>query len=103
MADQKDDTGGILGYAASYTDTHRTFNRGKISHGNAIIGTHNSGSTFYHSHNYYLEGTGGSWPSSTSVKSSDISTESKYGDFDFKNVWIMTGDGPQLRDCPFQM
>lgn len=101
--DQKADTGGILGYASSYTDTHRTFNRGRISHGNAIIGTHNGGSVFYHSHNYYLEGTGGSWPSSTSVKSSDISNESRYGDFDFNNVWIMTGDGPMLRDCPFQL
>lgn len=103
LVDQKDDTGGILGYAASYTDTHRTFNRGEISHGNAIIGTHNSGSTFYHSHNYYLEGTGGSWPSSTSIKRDDMVNESKYGDFDFTNVWIMTGDGPQLRDCPFQL
>lgn len=101
-SDQKDDTGGILGYAASFTDTHRTFNRGKVSHGNAIIGTHAAGSTFVHSHNYYLEGTGGSWPSSTSIKSADISNESKYGDFDFVNVWQMTPSGPILRDCPFQ-
>lgn len=101
-SDQKSDTGGILGYAASFTDTHRTFNRGKVSHGNAIIGTHAGGSIFYHSHNYYLEGTGGSWPSSTSVKSADIAKESKYGDFDFENVWKMTPDGPILRDCPFQ-
>lgn len=101
-SDQKNDTGGILGYASSRTNTYRTFNRGKVSHGNATIGTHASGSIFYHSHNYYLEGTGGSWPSSTSVKNADIAKESKYGDFDFKKIWIMSPSGPILRDCPFQ-
>ncbi len=100
-SDQKDDTGGILGYTTTRNDIHRTFNRGKISHGNAIIGTHKSGTIFYHSHNYYLAGTGGSWPSSTSVKESDIAKESVYGDFDFSTVWKMTSDGPTLRRCPF--
>ncbi len=100
--DQKSDTGGILAYASTYTDTHCNFNRGKVSHGNAIIGTHASGSIFYHSHNYYLDGTGGSWPSSTKLSASEISNESKYTDFDFKNVWLMTSEGPVLRNCPFQ-
>lgn len=99
---QKDDTGGILAYASHDTNTYRTFNRGKISHGNAIIGTHAGGSVFYHSHNYYLEGTGGSWPSSTSVKKENIGKESSYNDFDFTNVWEITPDGPVLRHCPFQ-
>lgn len=100
--DQKSDTGGILGYAASYSNIYRTFNSGKISHGNAIVGTHHSGSSFHHDNNYYLEGTGGGWPSATSVKKSDIGDQSRYHGFDFSNVWRITGDGPRLRHCPFQ-
>lgn len=101
-SDQKDDTGGILGLVSTSGDIHRTFNRGKISHGNAIIGTHHGSTIFYHSHNYYLEGSGKSWPSSTSVPESRITDKSYYKDFDFDNVWTMTSDGPILRDCPFQ-
>lgn len=101
-ADQKDDTGGILGLATSYTDIYRTWNRGKISHGNAIIGTHSGASLFDHSHNYYLEGTGGSWPSSTSVSQSKASEESTFKTFDFDKVWDITSAGPALQDCPFQ-
>lgn len=100
--DQKSDTGGILGYAASYSNIYRTFNSGKISHGNAIVGTHHSGSSFHHDNNYYLEGTGGGWPSATSVKKSDIADQGRYHGFDFSNVWRITGDGPRLRHCPFQ-
>lgn len=100
--DQKDDTGGILGYAAYRTNTYRTFNRGKISHGNAIIGTHKSGSMFNHSDNYYLEGTGASWPSSTSVKQDKLADKTVYHNFDFNNIWDITADGPVLRNCPFK-
>lgn len=101
-SDQKDDTGGILGYAANYSNTYRTFNRGKVSHGNAIIGTHHSGSLFHHKYNYYLEGTGGGWPSSTEVKKDRIADKSVYSDFDFTNVWDISSDGPVLRNCPFR-
>lgn len=100
--DQKDDTGGILGCADAKTNIARTFNRGKISHGNAIIGTHNGGCLFDHSDNYYLDGTGNSWPSSKSVSAADIGKESSYGGFDFTNIWKITSEGPVLRDCPFQ-
>lgn len=100
--DQKSDTGGILGYAASYSNIYRTFNSGKISHGNAIVGTHHSGSSFHHDNNYYVEGTGGGWPSSTSVKKSDVGNKDRYHGFDFTNVWLITDDGPTLRNCPFQ-
>lgn len=101
-SDQKDDTGGILGYAASYTNTYRTFNSGRVHHGNAIIGTHHSGSLFHHSHNYYVDGTGGGWPSSTKVGKNDVGNKGKYEDFDFTNVWDITSSGPVLRKCPFQ-
>ena len=94
-SDQKDDTGGILGYAANYTNIYRTFNRGKVSHGNAAIGTHHSGSLFHHSNNYYLAGTGKSWPSSTEVSADRVGDWSVYKDFDFVN-------GPELRNCPFK-
>ncbi len=101
-SDQKDDTGGILGYVTTRNDIYRTFNRGKISHGNATIGTHKSGTIFYHDHNYYLAGTGKSWPSSTSVSEEKIGDKSVYGDFDFDKVWNITSQGPVLRRCPFQ-
>ncbi len=101
-ADQKDDTGGILGYVSTNGDIHRTFNSGKISHGNAIIGTHNATTIFYHSHNYYLDGSGGGWPSSTKVSASQVTDKSVYSNFDFNNVWMMGSEGPVLRDCPFQ-
>lgn len=100
--DQKHDNGGILAYTEAYTNTYRTFNKGKVSHGNAIIGDHQGASLFHHSHNYFLDGTGKDWPSSTKVSASNLCKESTYSDFDFKNIWIMTSDGPQLRDCPFQ-
>lgn len=99
--DQKNDTGGIVGMVTTCTDTYRTFNYGKVSHGNAIIGTHNGGTIFYHDHNYYLEGTGKSWPSSTSVAEDKLTDESVYKDFDFDKVWYMSGHGPRLRNCPF--
>lgn len=99
--DQNSDTGGILGYAANYTNIYRTFNRGKVSHGNAIIGTHHSGSLFHHKNNYYLSGTGGGWPSSTEVSANKIADKSVYHDFDFTNIWDISSQGPVLRDCPF--
>lgn len=100
--DQNDDTGGILAYAAHHTNTYRTFNRGKISYGNATIGTHHSGSSFHHSNNYFLDGTGKDWPSSTSVPKDKLADKSTYNDFDFNNVWDITSEGPVLRRCPFQ-
>ncbi len=99
---QKHDNGGILGYTQAYTNTYRTFNKGKVSHGNAIIGDHAGASLFHHSHNYFLEDTGKDWPSSTKVRTADLCKESTYADFDFTNIWCMTSDGPQLYNCPFQ-
>lgn len=96
--DQKNDTGGIVGMVTTSTDTYRTFNSGKVSHGNAIIGTHNTGTIFNHDHNYYLEGTGKSWPSSTSVKADKITDKSVYKEFNFDTIWEMTDKGPHLRN-----
>ncbi len=101
-SDQKADTGGILGYVTTRNNIYRTFNRGKISDGNATIGTHKSGTIFYHDHNYYLAGTGKSWPSSTSVAEDKIGDKSVYSDFDFDKIWNITTSGPVLRNCPFQ-
>lgn len=98
---QKHDNGGILGYTEAYTNTYRTFNKGKVSHGNAIIGDHQGASLFHHSHNYFLEGTGKDWPSSTKVSAGDLCKESTYSDFDFKDIWAMTPDGPQPYSVPF--
>lgn len=70
--DQKSDTGGILGYASAYNYIHRNWNKGKVSKGNAIVGTHNPGTGFNHYSNYYLEGSGKSWPDAISVTAEEM-------------------------------
>ena len=98
---QNHDNGGILGYTERYTNTYRTFNKGKVSHGNAIIGDHQGSSLFHHSHNYFLEGSGKDWPSSTKVSTDDLCKENTYESFDFKTIWGMSPpSGPDLRNCP---
>lgn len=100
---QKDDTGGILGYAASNSAIFKCVNRGVVSHGNAIVGTHNPGTNFYHSDNYYFAGTGGSWPSSIEVSAMGLISADSFTNLDFKKIWILEKDnGPMLRNCPFQ-
>ena len=100
---QKDDTGGILGYAANHSAIFKCVNRGIVSHGNAIVGTHNSGTVFYHSDNYYFAGSGKSWPSSIEVTDAGLTSSTPFKNLDFKKVWILdSGNGPMLRNCPFQ-
>ena len=99
--DQQSDTGGILGFASHHTHIDRCFNGGRISYGNSIVGTHSAGSKFYHSDNYYKEGSGNSWPDAHSVSAADLGNKSTYHNFDFNQVWDITSDGPRLRHCPF--
>ena len=100
---QKDDTGGILGYAANHSAIFKCVNRGIVAHGNAIVGTHNSGTIFYHSDNYYFAGSGKSWPSSIEVTDAGLTSSAPFKNLDFKKVWILdNGNGPMLRNCPFQ-
>ncbi|MDE6794958.1 MAG: hypothetical protein K2J63_06595 [Muribaculaceae bacterium] len=102
-SDQKDDTGGILGYAAEHTYTLKNYNRGSIRHGNAIIGTHNPGTKIYHADNYYYINSGGSWPDAIMVDAGGLVSAEPYHNLDFENVWILVKDqGPMLRNCPFQ-
>lgn len=76
--DQKSDTGGILGCATSFNYIHRNWNRGKVSHGNAIVGTHPGATTFDHYGNYYLKGSGGNWPSAIEITESEMTHTSKF-------------------------
>ncbi len=102
--DQKDDTGGIVGYVARFVDVSKNYSEGDIRYGNAIIGTHNPGTTFSHSDNYYLKGTGGGWPSSIAISDAQRNLEATFKGFDFTNVWYMTnGEGPALRQCLFRI
>lgn len=102
-SNQKDDTGGILGYAASHTYTLQNFNKGHISYGNAIIGTHNSGTKIYHKDNYYYYHSGKSWPDAIMVDGWGLISEDPFPGLDFENIWILVKDqGPMLRNCPFQ-
>lgn len=94
----KSDNGGILGYIDHLGVVDDCVNSGKVEYGNAIIGTHKTGSIFYHHDNYFLEGTGGSWPSSTQVSKADFSNQSKFPGLDFKDRWYMTdNNGPSLK------
>lgn len=99
---QSHDTGGIVGYVDHETNIHRCVNQGQVSHGNAAIGTHKSGSLFDHSSLYYLEGTGAGWPSATKVSKANFSKQSSFGGLDFTQVWKMTADGPVLARCPWR-
>lgn len=100
--DQSHDSGGIIGTVDHLTNIYRCVNRGMVSHGNAMIGTHKTGSLFDHGSLYFLEGTGKNWPSATKVSKSDFTKESSFGGLDFTNNWVMGSDGPELRECPWQ-
>lgn len=99
LPDQKDDTGGIMGMADNYDFVTQNFNRGKVYHGNAILGTHKTFGDEVVGGNYFLEGTGGSWPEGDShkVSQSRIADKSVYEGWDFDTVWEITPDGPNLR------
>ena len=99
---QSHDSGGIIGTVDHLTNIYRCVNRGMVSHGNATIGTHKTGSLFDHGSLYFLEGTGKNWPSATKVSKADFTKESSFGGLDFTNNWVMTADGPELRSCPWQ-
>lgn len=95
------DNGGILGYVDHLGKIYWCVNRGNVEDGNAAIGTHKSGGAFDHDGLYFLEGTGKSWPSATSVSASDFKNQSKFPKLDFDKIWEMTSAGPDVRDCPF--
>ena len=102
LPDQKSNTGGIVGCVDHLTNIYRCVNSGKVSHGNATIGTHKSASLFDHGSLYYLDGTGSGWPSATKVSAANFTVEKSFGGLDFSKVWIMGSSGPILRDCPWQ-
>lgn len=97
VPNQDHDSGGIVGCVDHLTNIYRCVNKGKVEHGNAMIGTHKSGSIFYHDYLYYLEGTGSGWPSAKKLSSDLFTVEYQYNGFDFKDIWKMTSDGPMLR------
>lgn len=100
LPDQKDDTGGILGFGDNWIWIASNFNNGKVEHGNALLGTQKINGHQYWGHNYTLSGCGGSWPLDFTLilSSSQVTKQSNFIDFDFENVWEMTSDGPNLRN-----
>lgn len=94
---QDHDSGGIVGCVDHLTYIYRCVNKGKVEHGNATIGTHKDACIFHHDHLYFLEGTGGGWPSATKLDATKFTDEKQYKGFDFNDVWKMTSDGPILR------
>ncbi len=99
-ADQNDDTGGILGCTDRETTLTHNFNNGKIEHGNVILGTHKFNCEANCFNNFYLEGTGKTWPSYAghALSAKQITDKSKYNKWDFDTIWEMTSDGPNLRN-----
>ncbi len=98
-------TGGIVGYVDHGSKVVNCYNIGKVSHGNALVGTRKSAAVWYNSNLYFLEGTGGSWVGKK-FKAADKEKESTYNGFNFSSVWCFIGslnDGcPSLLDCQFQ-
>ena len=107
--DTKHDTGGILGFAAEDTLTEYCYNRGKVLHGNAIIGTHTSGTVIWHQYNYFLAGTGGSWPDSVSIPADQETNKELYKKFKFNSSFsassgfVMTNYGPLPAGLPINV
>lgn len=96
------DNGGIVGYVDHQTCIYCCVNLGNVEYGNAMIGTHKSGSLFSHDGLYYLDGTGSSWPSATKVSAADITNKDKFPLLDFEEIWGMSNSGPDLPCCPFR-
>lgn len=106
-SNQSSDNGGVIGCVDHTAEVRRCINVGKVSYGNGVVGTHKSGSVWYHYDLYYLENSGGGW-SASSFKESNKKTSSTFSHFDFSNVWVtdnnnaMNNGYPYLIDCPYQ-
>lgn len=99
-SDTHDDTGGIVGCIDHYSVIERCYNRGKISDGNAMIGTRKSSAINTCHDLFALKDSGKGWKCNGFYEKG--TPENKYYNYDFTNVWIMTDGYPRLRDCPFQ-
>ncbi|MGM9799145.1 MAG: hypothetical protein ACI30M_00460 [Muribaculaceae bacterium] len=102
---QKSDNGGIIGYVDNMGEVVNCINFGKVEHGNAIVGTHKSGTDWYHHYLYYVKDSGKGW-CADSFKESDRTNKGTFKNFNFNVDWNqdnnINGGYPYLRDCPFQ-
>lgn len=105
-SDQKSDNGGIVGCVDHYAEVVRCINIGKVSYGNAVVGTHH-GSIWHHHDLYYLEGSGKGWCAS-SFSDSKKKEKGTFSGFNFDTDWAIDDKGnmnngfPYLKNCPFQ-
>lgn len=103
-SDCKDDTGGVLGCMSKKDEIICTYNVGKVSYGNAVIGTHTYGSLPFLESNYGLTGSGKHWKE-TMKSEEDMKNLDKLPGFT-TDIWQTDpniNDGyPYLIDCPFQ-
>ncbi len=93
--------GGILGYIDHLGNVYDCVNVGNVEEGNATIGTHKSGSVFYHDGLNLIDGSGWTWPSGHVVNKEDLCNTSKYSHINFDGYWNMTSTGPVPKGCPF--
>lgn len=95
------DNGGILGYVDHLGNIYDCVNVGKVEEGNATIGTHKSGSVFYHDGLNLIDGSGWTWPSGHVVKKENLFNDSAYSHINFDEYWDMTSIGPVPKGCRF--
>ena len=95
------DNGGILGYIDHLGNIYDCVNVGHVEEGNATVGTHKTGSVFYHDGLNLIDGSGKTWPSGHVVKKEDLCNKSKYSHINFDDYWDMTDKGPVPQGCPF--
>lgn len=95
------DNGGILGYIDHLGNIYDCVNVGHVEEGNATVGTHKTGSVFYHDGLNLIDGSGWTWPNGHVVKKEDICDKSKYSHINFDEYWDMTEYGPIPKGCPF--
>ena len=101
--DHNSDTGGILGYVDHFGRSERCINFGKVSYGNAMIGTQKSACIFYHSNLNMINGTGKDWCADRKINSSDQGNTGKYKGISFDNTnWKMTSGRPHLASNRFE-
>lgn len=102
-SDQNADNGGIVGLVDHFGCVKRCVNYGKVSYGNAMIGTRKEGVIFYHDHLIMLKDSGKEWCADTKLEESELGDASKYSGLVFgKDGWQISGGRATLSANSFQ-
>lgn len=98
-----DDTGGLVGLISFYGRLRLSYNAGKVSDGNAILGT-DHGYLYHVDDTFFLEKSGKGWKG-TSLSDSKMRNLDNFKNFS-KDIWktdaSVNKGYPYLIDCPYQ-